>query len=116
MWVGWGFVAEDPAFAELCEGLGMTFIGPAAEVMRKLGDKIETRLLAEQIGVPVIAWSGGPVNSLEEAHGHASRIGYPLVIKARSGGGGRSGRTVSSAGELAAALESARTEALAHLR
>ena len=59
-WVGWGFVAEHPAFAELCDRLGIVFVGPDADVMRALGDKIEAKKLAEQAGVPVAAWSGGP--------------------------------------------------------
>ena len=60
-WVGWGFVAEDPAFAELCDQIGVTFIGPSAEAMRKLGDKIGSKLIAEEVGVPVAPWSrGGP--------------------------------------------------------
>lgn len=58
VWVGWGFVAEDPAFADLCERLGLVFIGPPAKAMRQLGDKIEAKLLAEQTGVPVAPWSG----------------------------------------------------------
>ena len=58
-WVGWGFVAEDPAFAELCERIGVTFIGPSAEAMRKLGDKIGSKLIAEEVGVPVAPWSRG---------------------------------------------------------
>ena len=60
-WVGWGFVAERPEFAELCDHLGIVFIGPSADVMRRLGDKIGAKLLAEQAGVPVAPWSGGPV-------------------------------------------------------
>jgi len=67
VWVGWGFVAERPEFAELCDELGVTFIGPPAEVMRKLGDKIGSKLLAEQAGVPMAPWSGGPVTTIEEA-------------------------------------------------
>src|ERR671923_763948 len=62
-WVGWGFVAEHPAFAELCERLGIVFVGPDADVMRALGDKIEGKRLAEQAGVPVAAWSGGAAES-----------------------------------------------------
>ena len=58
-WVGWGFVAEDPAFADLCDRLGVTFIGPSAEAMRKLGDKIGSKLIAEEVGVPVAPWSRG---------------------------------------------------------
>src|SRR5450631_3288309 len=82
VWVGWGFVAEDPAFAELCHRMGLVFIGPPAHAMRTLGDKIEAKLLAEHSGVPVAPWSGGPVHTPEEAAEHASRIGYPLIIKA----------------------------------
>src|SRR5581483_8890703 len=66
-WVGWGFVAERPEFAELCERLGVVFIGPSAEAMRSLGDKIGSKLLAEQVGVPVAPWSQGPVNTVDEA-------------------------------------------------
>src|SRR3954468_11463039 len=60
-WVGWGFVAEDPAFAEVCAQLGVTFVVPSPEAMRLLGAKIEAKMLAEQAGVPVAPWSGGPV-------------------------------------------------------
>src|SRR5918911_3766891 len=59
-WVGWGFVAEHPAFAELCGRLGITFVGPDPEVMRALGDKIEGKRLGERSGVPVAPWGGGP--------------------------------------------------------
>jgi acetyl/propionyl-CoA carboxylase alpha subunit len=64
VWVGWGFVAEDPKFAELVERLGLVFVGPTPDSMRRLGDKIEAKLLAEQTDVPVAPWSGGPVDSL----------------------------------------------------
>ena len=64
VWVGWGFVAEHLGFAELCRDLGVVFIGPEPEVMRKLGDKIGSKLLAEEAGVPVAPWSGGATNSL----------------------------------------------------
>src|SRR3954449_2696097 len=66
-WVGWGFVAEDPNFAELCSRLGVTFIGPSATAMRRLGDKIGSKLLAEAAAVPVAAWSGGPVDTIDDA-------------------------------------------------
>ena len=65
-WVGWGFVAERPEFAELCERLGVVFVGPRPDVMRKLGDKIAAKLLAEQADVPVAAWSGGPVETVDD--------------------------------------------------
>ncbi|WP_433192833.1 biotin carboxylase N-terminal domain-containing protein [Nocardia sp. CA-107356] len=99
-WVGWGFVAEDPAFAELCDNIGVTFIGPSASAMRRLGDKIGAKLLAEEVGVPVAPWSGGAVETLDAAIESADRIGYPLMLKATAGGGGRGIRMVSSAAEL----------------
>ncbi|MCU1501716.1 MAG: ATP-grasp protein [Ilumatobacteraceae bacterium] len=111
-WVGWGFVAERPEFAELCERLGIVFIGPSADVMRRLGDKIGAKLLAESAGVPVSAWSGGPVATMADAERHAREIGHPLMIKATSGGGGRGIRKVNGPGELASAFESARAEGL----
>src|SRR5690349_19644537 len=77
-WVGWGFVAEDPAFAELCGRLGIVFVGPDAGVMRALGDKIEGKRLAERAGVPVAPWSGGPVESPEDAERVAQELGFPL--------------------------------------
>ena len=75
VWVGWGFVAEDPAFAELCERLGLVFIGPPAKAMRQLGDKIEAKLLAERTGVPVAPWSGGSVTGAEDAARHRTQSG-----------------------------------------
>ncbi len=66
-WVGWGFVAEDPAFAELCEKVGVTFVGPSPDAMRKLGDKIGAKLIAEEVGVPVAPWSRGAVETLDAA-------------------------------------------------
>jgi acetyl/propionyl-CoA carboxylase alpha subunit/acetyl-CoA carboxylase carboxyltransferase component len=111
VWVGWGFVAEDPAFADLCERLGLVFIGPPAGAMRQLCDRIEARLLAEKTGVPVAPWSGGPVSSRQEAARHGDKIGYPLLIKARSGRGGRGMRVVRSADELEVVFERARAEA-----
>src|SRR5450631_158948 len=111
VWVGWGFVAEDPAFADLCERLGLVFIGPPARAMRQLCDRIQARLLAEQTGVPVAPWSGGPVSTSQEAARHGDTIGYPLLIKATSGRGGRGIRVVRSADELKVAFERARTEA-----
>jgi acetyl/propionyl-CoA carboxylase alpha subunit/acetyl-CoA carboxylase carboxyltransferase component len=111
-WVGWGFVAEDPAFAELCDRIGITFVGPSADAMRRLGDKIGAKLLAEEVGVPVAAWSDGPVEDLEAALAHARRIGYPLMLKAAAGGGGRGIRVVTSDAELTAVFERTRDEAV----
>ena len=110
-WVGWGFVAEDPAFAELCRTLGITFIGPGPEAMRALGDKIGAKLLAERAGVPVAPWSRGPVADLDAALRVAERIGYPLMLKATAGGGGRGIRIVTSPAELTDAYERTSREA-----
>ena len=95
VWPGWGFVAEHPAFADLVEELGLVFVGPSGDVMRALGDKIQSKLMAEKAGVPVAPWSNGPVETIEEAREHAQRIGYPLMIKAAAGGGGRGIRKVT---------------------
>ncbi len=111
-WVGWGFVAERPEFAELCDRIGVTFIGPRPEVMRQLGDKIGAKLIAEQSDVPVAAWSGGAVETVESARTHAAEIGYPLMIKATAGGGGRGIRKVEADAELEEAFNSARAEGL----
>src|SRR4051794_4426151 len=111
VWVGWGFVAEDPAFADLCKRLGVTFIGPSAEAMRQLGDKIGSKLLAEEVGVPVAPWSRGGVDTLDDALAAAERIGYPLMLKATAGGGGRGIRRVDSAAELEDAYQRTRDEA-----
>src|SRR5699024_4769213 len=111
-WVGWGFVAEDPTFVELCEKLGVTFIGPSAEAMRKLGDKIGAKLIAEDVGVPVAPWSRGEVSTLEDALRAGDEIGYPLMLKAAAGGGGRGIRMVASAEDLTEAYERTSQEAL----
>ncbi|MGH3425068.1 MAG: acetyl/propionyl/methylcrotonyl-CoA carboxylase subunit alpha, partial [Nocardioidaceae bacterium] len=110
-WVGWGFVAEDPAFAELCERLGITFVGPSADAMRRLGDKIGSKLLAEEVDVPVAPWSRGEVADLDGAARAATAIGYPLMLKATAGGGGRGIRVINSEAELAGAYERTRREA-----
>ena len=116
VWVGWGFVAEDPAFVDLCDKLGVTFIGPSAEAMRKLGDKIGSKLIAEEVGVPVAPWSRGAVDTLEGALAAADAIGYPLMLKATAGGGGRGIRMVASAADLEDAYQRTSDEALARVR
>ena len=111
-WVGWGFVAEHAEFAELCARLGVTFIGPTPEVMRKLADKITAKRLAEEARLPVAPWSGGPVQTIDEARAKARELGYPLMLKASAGGGGRGIRAVASQEELELCFERARSEAL----
>ncbi len=112
VWVGWGFVAESASFAERCEQAGITFIGPPSDVIRSLGDKVTAKRLAEKVGVPVVPWSGGPVHDAASATIAADLIGYPVMVKAASGGGGRGIRGVASSGEIAAAFTSAQAEAL----
>ncbi len=111
VWVGWGFVAEHADFADLCRDMGIVFIGPDGDVMRRLGDKISSKRLAEQAQIPVADWSGGPVETLSDAWREAQRLGYPVFIKATAGGGGHGIRRVSSPGQLDKALASARGEA-----
>ena len=100
VWVGWGFVAEHPNFVDLCEKLNIVFIGPSGDVMRKLGDKINSKLIAEKAKVPVAPWSGGPVKTLEDAVKVCNEIGYPTVIKATAGGGGRGIRKIFNESQI----------------
>ncbi|SFN07508.1 Acetyl/propionyl-CoA carboxylase, alpha subunit [Pseudonocardia ammonioxydans] len=111
VWPGWGFVSEKADFAELCERLGITFVGPSAEVMRRLGDKIASKQLAESVGVPMAPWSGGPVADLDAARAAAATVGYPLMVKATAGGGGRGIRFVAGPEQLDEAFERAVSEA-----
>src|SRR6476619_7980221 len=111
VWPGWGFVAEDPSFVDLCDRLGVTFIGPSAEAMRKLGDKIGSKLIAEDVGVPVAPWSRGGVETLDEALAAADKVGYPLMLKATAGGGGRGIRMVAGPADLEDAYQRTRDEA-----
>jgi len=110
-WVGWGFVAEHAAFADLCREMGIVFIGPSGDVMRQLGDKIAAKHLAEQSQIAVAPWSGGPVETIADALTQADRLGFPLLIKATAGGGGHGIRLVHSASQLPQAFERARAEA-----
>ena len=113
VWPGWGFVAEDPVFADRVVAEGMRFLGPSGDAMRALGDKIAAKQVAERVGVPVTPWSGGVVDDEAAAVGFAERLGYPLVVKAAAGGGGRGIRVVENAAALPAAFRSAAAEALA---
>ncbi|HET8680963.1 MAG TPA: biotin carboxylase N-terminal domain-containing protein, partial [Micromonosporaceae bacterium] len=110
-WVGWGLVAEHASFARRCEEAGITFVGPDSVTMRLLGDKVAAKRVAEQAGVPVVPWSGGPVADLAAAAECAGRIGYPVMLKAAAGGGGRGIRVVRGPADLAGAFAAARSEA-----
>jgi acetyl/propionyl-CoA carboxylase alpha subunit/acetyl-CoA carboxylase carboxyltransferase component len=110
-WTGWGFVAERPEFAELCERLGVAIIGPDSGSMRRLGDKICAKRLAEQAGIPVIPWGDAPADTIEAALAQAERVGYPAALKASGGAGGRAIRRVTSPADLEAAFGSVRRDA-----
>lgn len=112
VWVGWGFVAEHAEFADLCDRLGIKFIGPCGNTMRRLGDKISAKQLAEQVNIPVGLWSQGAVDTLEQAIEQAKKIGFPLMIKATVGGGGLGIRKVFKEDELAENFNSAQAEAI----
>ncbi|MCG8590500.1 MAG: ATP-grasp domain-containing protein [Proteobacteria bacterium] len=111
VWPGWGFVAEDANFVEQVRAAGITFLGPSPEAMRAVGDKIRSKQLAERAGVPVSAWSGGELEDESQAIAAAETVGYPVVVKASAGGGGRGIRVVTSADELPEAYRSAQSEA-----
>jgi acetyl/propionyl-CoA carboxylase alpha subunit/acetyl-CoA carboxylase carboxyltransferase component/predicted transcriptional regulator len=111
VWPGWGFVAESPEFVERLAASGIRFLGPSPAAMRALGDKIGSKRIAEQAGVPVTPWSGGELADADAAMEAAEKIGFPLVVKASAGGGGRGIRVVEKAEELEAAFQSAQSEA-----
>jgi len=113
VWPGWGFVAEDPDFADWVTASGMRFLGPSGDVMRALGDKIDAKQIAEGAGIPVLPWSRGAVEDEVAAARCAAELGYPVAIKAAAGGGGRGIRMVNSEAELADAFRSASAEARA---
>ena len=110
---GFGFLSENSKFATMCEEVGIKFIGPSGSVMDMMGDKINARAQMIKAGVPVIPGSDGEVHNSEEALKVADRIGYPVMLKASAGGGGKGIRKVERAEDLVPAFESASTEAKA---
>jgi pyruvate carboxylase len=108
---GYGFLSENAVFARACLAAGMTFIGPRPEILDQLGDKVVARRIAHEAGVPVLGGSDDPVKTITEAKTLARKLGYPVMVKAAMGGGGRGMRVVPSADQLEAAIESARREA-----
>ena len=109
---GYGFLSENTEFARLCESCGLTFIGPKPETIDLMGNKEHAREQMKQAGVPVIPGSDGDVNSVEEACQVASQLGYPVLIKAAAGGGGKGIRRVNDEAELKEAFPQAQQEAL----
>jgi pyruvate carboxylase len=108
---GYGFLSENPAFARACVEAGIAFVGPRVEILEELGDKIAARRIARSARVPILSGSEDPVRTDEQARALAAQIGYPVMVKASMGGGGRGMRPVASADQLSAALEQARREA-----
>ncbi|MBC7945805.1 MAG: pyruvate carboxylase [Burkholderiales bacterium] len=110
---GYGFLSENPDFAEACASAGITFIGPKPDVLRILGDKVAARAAAQKAGVPVLPASAALPQDLRQVRKIAGRLGYPLMLKASWGGGGRGMRVIESEADLPAQIETARREAKA---
>ena len=108
---GYGFLSENPEFAKRCEESGIEFIGPTADMMDSLGDKIKSKIVAKAVGVPTIPGHEDGVNTVQDASVFAKECGYPIMIKAAAGGGGRGMRIVHSEDELEYAFSSAKNEA-----
>ena len=113
---GYGFLAESSYFAEICEACNIRFIGPSANVIRLMGDKVEARRAMAEAGLPIVPGSSEAITSEEDARQLAREIGFPVIVKAAAGGGGRGMRIVRSEAELGHALESASTEAAASFK
>lgn len=110
---GYGFLAESATFAKICEDCNIKFIGPSPDVIAMMGDKVEARRTMKAAGVPILPGSPEPIESAEEARLLALDIGFPIIIKAAAGGGGRGMRIVRQESELESQLETAQSEALA---
>src|SRR5690348_3858325 len=110
---GYGFLSENARFAEILEAHGVHFIGPRAEHIRLMGDKIEAKRTARKLGIPVVPGSDGGITNEAEALAIGREIGFPVLVKAAAGGGGRGMKVARSADELATAVATARSEAKA---
>ncbi len=110
---GYGFLSENAKFADILEAHGITFIGPTADHIRIMGDKITAKTTAQELGIPVVPGSDGEVKTEEDALKTAAEIGYPVLIKATAGGGGRGMKVAKTADDLVEAWSTARTEAAA---
>ena len=111
---GYGFLSENARFAKILEEHDIAFIGPSAEHISVMGDKIEAKLTAKKLGIPVVPGSDGGVSGFDEARRVAKEIGYPVLIKAASGGGGRGMKVAASEDEIDTALSTAQSEAKAN--
>jgi acetyl-CoA carboxylase biotin carboxylase subunit len=107
---GYGFLAENAHFAEVCESCNIKFIGPTGANIRAMGDKLAARHTVKKAGVPIVPGSDGPVTTEDEAKKWARHVGYPVILKAQAGGGGRGLRVAHNEGTLIKALHAARTE------
>jgi acetyl-CoA carboxylase biotin carboxylase subunit len=110
---GVGFLSENADFAEIVAAHGLTFIGPEPRHIRAMGDKVEAKITAEAAGLPLVPGSPGAVHTIEDARKVAADVGYPLLVKAASGGGGRGMKVAETADDLAEAFSAARSEAKA---
>ena len=110
---GYGFLSENPDFADRCVEAGLKYIGPSGDVIRKMGSKAAARTLAQQAGVPVVPGSDGPLRDVEQAKELAAQVGYPVLLKASAGGGGRGMRQVDGPEGLESAFHAAQAEAIA---
>ena len=108
---GYGFLSENPEFADLCAKCDLCFIGPPGDVIRQMGSKAAARTLMRQSGVPVVPGSDGPVADAAQAAAAAAAVGYPVLVKASAGGGGRGMRRVDSPEQMDALFAAARGEA-----
>src|SRR5256885_7490478 len=109
---GYGFLAENAEFAEICAATNIAFIGPTPQQIRTMGDKAAARQAMIAVGVPVVPGSPGPVEDVDEAMKFAGEIGYPVIIKAAAGGGGKGMRVARDADDFARSFQLARSEAL----
>jgi pyruvate carboxylase len=107
---GYGFLSENPAFASACRAAGIAFVGPTVEMLEQLGDKTAARDIARTADVPILAGTARAIRHLDDARRAIDKLGYPVILKAAKGGGGRGMRVVPSADDLAAALEAAQRE------
>lgn len=110
---GYGFLSENPHFVDVCQACGITFVGPNADIIRMMGNKAQAKATMKAAGVPMMPGSDGVVETVEDALVEAERIGYPVIVKASAGGGGRGMRIVNSAEELPDLYNTARSEAKA---